>query len=170
MDQTQGSNYNKYDPQLNEEYENYNNYADTFKNKSDLGIGISTNVFNQNLINYEENNINNAGLQNKEILVNENEDPQNYENYDYQENMEGNMQENNDLMDKGQINEEPIENENLNYENMENLGNMGNLNNIHSNIEIFEDVNNHIEEMLDNNENFNNNDINNLNDKGHENY
>ncbi len=111
----------------------------------------------------------------KEIIINENEEPQNYENFEYAENIEANLhEENNELLDdKNLINNDEI-NVNENYENMENMenlgniGNIGNVNNIHSNIEIFEDVNNHIEEMIDNNDNYNNNDdINNGDDKEH---
>jgi len=70
--------------------------------------------------------------------------------------MEEIIEDNNELIDK---NENNLEIQNDNYENMQNVDNIRNIshvNNIHSNIEIFEDVNNHIEEMIENNENFNN--------------
>ena len=100
-----------------------------------MGRGVSANVFNQNLINYNENNVDmRKGLMNEEI--------NNYDNYEYRENLD-NIE-----------NQENIENNQQIKMNENMQENIDDVNNIHSNIEIFEDVNNHIEEMINDQENY----------------
>ena len=82
---------------------------------------------------------------NENEILDENGDMQNYDNYQYRENLEGMV----DIRDGNNDNDQ-IQNENEeqidNYQDENN----SNINNIQNNIEIFEDVNAHIEEIQEN--------------------
>ena len=74
----------------------------------------------------------------------ENEEMQNYDNYQYRENIE----------EMENVTDDIIKNENeAQIQNFQEEDN-NNINNIQSNIEIFEDASNHIEEINENQENF----------------